>query len=136
MSTTVSIPSTIHRSRWGYHPISYEDFKILKYLRSRYWKAFFMANKWARWGRKATHNRRGPQPPLDPQIHDLGQAERFLARNVRGGELHGYWLNVPKLLQDARDDHEWSRMPKATPEEVTRVIDMAPYREIHAKLTT
>jgi hypothetical protein len=45
------------KSRWGWHPVSYEDFKILKDLHKLYWETWRQAHARWKWGRKCPHNR-------------------------------------------------------------------------------
>jgi hypothetical protein len=51
------VPFTAHRSKWGWHPVSYEDFQILRDLHKRYWKTLRQAYAWQRWARKEPQNR-------------------------------------------------------------------------------
>jgi hypothetical protein len=49
--------STVHQSRWGLHPCSYEDFRKIKLLHKHYWLAKRAIAAWDRWNRKLPHNR-------------------------------------------------------------------------------
>lgn len=51
------IEFTAYQSRWGWHPVSYEDFQILKAIHKRYWETYRQACHWARWYRKEPQNR-------------------------------------------------------------------------------
>lgn len=52
-----AIEFTAYRSRWGWHPISLEDFRILRAVYKRYWETLRAAYQWARWFRKEPQNR-------------------------------------------------------------------------------
>lgn len=84
----------IVRSRWGWHPCSYETFVLLKRLHVAYLEALRQYAAWQRWNRKAPHNRLlrrriraddghkigvevigpMPEPPLSPHFTTKRQA--------------------------------------------------------------
>lgn len=47
----------VHKSRWGYHAVGYEDFLLLKKLAMYERKAYARMRAWIRWGRKDAKNR-------------------------------------------------------------------------------
>jgi hypothetical protein len=119
------IPFTAYRSKWGWHPISYEDFQILRELRKRFWQTLRMAYAWQRWARKAPQNRvvytklyaesgphagavNGravvcalPEPQVDPLFIDTSKVSEFGAPNSRGNWGFGcrthHCLFTPRL---------------------------------------
>jgi len=144
--------SQVFQSRWGYHSVSREDFVILKALHRRYWRSVRLGAEWTRWARKSPQNRvrrqrrttQGPgrphtelvstetwlEPPLDPKVHDRGQAEDFKERPARSA-MHWSWLKIPLPLALAHQDYHEARIPRRSPAEV-RKIDMRPYLDLWA----
>jgi hypothetical protein len=61
MNATVNVgtllPANVFQSRWGFHPVSREIDKKLRFLNTVYQRALRMAATWRRWERKAPHNR-------------------------------------------------------------------------------
>jgi hypothetical protein len=61
MNATVNVgavlPAQVFQSRWGFHPVSRETDKKLRFLNLVYQRALRMAASWRRWERKAPHNR-------------------------------------------------------------------------------
>lgn len=57
MSTVNVNEAKVHQSRWGYHPISYESSRKLRFINSVYAKAQHKAGEWERWDRKQPQNR-------------------------------------------------------------------------------
>ncbi len=49
--------SLMFQSRWGFHPCDYPTYRKLKFLNQVYLRATRLAHAWARWQRKAPHNR-------------------------------------------------------------------------------
>ena len=47
----------IYRSRWGYHPVDYDTYRMIKKLAGYYWKAVSQWKTHRRWERKAPQNR-------------------------------------------------------------------------------
>ena len=50
------------RSRWGFHPCSYETFRKLKRLHKWYWQTVRDFHRWHRWWRKQPQNRTAVAP--------------------------------------------------------------------------
>jgi hypothetical protein len=50
------------KSRWGYHPCSYETYRKLKVLKKRFWESVIAYGNYKRWIRKQEQNRVGPEP--------------------------------------------------------------------------
>ena len=48
---------TVFQSKWGFHPVSREASKKLRYINGVYAKAQHMAGAWERWDRKMPENR-------------------------------------------------------------------------------
>ncbi|MGE3806079.1 MAG: hypothetical protein AB7K24_15520 [Gemmataceae bacterium] len=90
----------VFRSRWGYHPCSYETFLLLKELNREYERAVRQVAAWRRWHRKAPRNRvsqprlrneKGqrigygppapiPEPPVCSIFAQIVQVRRFVDR--------------------------------------------------------
>lgn len=122
----MSQTASIFRSRWGFHPCSYETFLKLKHLNGLYFRALREAAAWRRWHRKEPHNRvsrprlrnqagqvvgYGPPVPVsEPRLSTLFtqfvQVPRFVDR--RGGACpDGFFepevkLDPPTVVEDYR----------------------------------
>jgi hypothetical protein len=70
--------NAMFRSRWGFHPCDYPNFRKLKFLNQVYLEALRRAHAWARWERKDPHN----------------QVMRRRIRNEKGQTI-GYESSVP-----------------------------------------
>ncbi len=86
------------RSRWGFHPCDHATYRKLKFLNQVYLQAVRLAHAWARWKRKAPHNRvirrrihnekgqtigyEAPLPLPEPRICDVFSAKVFERRHV------------------------------------------------------
>lgn len=57
------------KSRWGYHPASYQTYCKLKKLHAAYWESKRLAARYKRWKNKLPQNRYSPEP-LNPLIYD------------------------------------------------------------------
>lgn len=66
MSTIVS-----HKSRWGYHPCSYETFTLIRKLHRYMWRMCRELGRQRAWERKRPENRKGPRPEVCPYIRRL-----------------------------------------------------------------
>jgi hypothetical protein len=64
MSTVTE--TAVYESRWGFHPVSYETFRKLKFLHKWYYQTLKDHARWRRWNRKFPHNRKGPEPQYCP----------------------------------------------------------------------
>ena len=68
----------MHKSRWGFHPCSYEEFRAIRAL----WSAVLVRRRqvaaWRRWSGKAPHNR-----VTRPRVRDSS------------GRVVGYAVGVP-----------------------------------------
>lgn len=56
-ATAAPVLSGIFQSRWGYHPCSYADYRVICRLFGHYLKAVRAYHAWCRWARKLPHNR-------------------------------------------------------------------------------
>lgn len=56
-ATVTDLPAGVHQSRWGFHPVSAEDFRKIKLLHKHYWIAKRRVAAHARWSRKLPQNR-------------------------------------------------------------------------------
>jgi len=57
MTTTMTTEKKVHQSKWGYHPISREASKKLRFINRVYAAAQHVAGAWERWDRKQPQNR-------------------------------------------------------------------------------
>jgi hypothetical protein len=57
MSATMTAEKTVHQSKWGFHPISREASKKLRFINSVYAKSQHLAGAYERWDRKQPQNR-------------------------------------------------------------------------------
>lgn len=55
--SAIESPSTVHQSKHGLHPCSYETFCKLRALAKAYYRSLSQVASWRRWARKAAHNR-------------------------------------------------------------------------------
>lgn len=140
-----------HQSRWGYHPVSREDFLVLKALKKRYWMGVKDAAEWCRWARKKESNRVrrqsvttetiGPdgEPKLNTVVGITPWPEPKLDEKVfpkKGMQFsgsweprpHWFWLDVDARLKRINEDFDKARLPCSSPGDVTP-LDMTPYRE-------
>jgi hypothetical protein len=124
----------VHQSSWGFHPIDYRTFTMLKELHKNYWETVRMVARWIRWNRK-TVRRYGPEPRYCPIfVKEEGHIETF---RTRDGYTGTRWL--PKTLVDHGivAAYRAARRPAATPDEVAP-ISLTPeeierlYREVEA----
>jgi len=63
---SIATETAVYESRWGFHPVSYETFRKLKFLHKWYYQTLKDHANWRRWIRKLPHNRKGPQPQYCP----------------------------------------------------------------------
>lgn len=129
-------PITVHRSRWGHHPCSWEMFQKLKKLNKAYQRAYRQFLQWNRWHRKEPQNRVlrrsirndkgwkigsevvGPRP--EPFLHPLF-TRRSMERDVVESTVLGREIEnetVGFVLLPVQEDLWNARHPVATPEEL------------------
>jgi hypothetical protein len=62
----------MHRSRWGFHPCSFEEFRALRAV----WRLVLLRRRqvaaWRRWNAKAPHNRATHERIRDPSGRVIG----------------------------------------------------------------
>lgn len=126
MTTTIE---KVYQSKFGYHPISFEASKKLRFINGVFAKAQHLAGAWERWNRKLPHNRvmkmairdengrkigteivknatGQPLPLVEPQICPLFHVKGSIyARSNGFGE---------RIMYDSRK----ARTPQPTPEDV------------------
>lgn len=127
-----------HRSRWGFHPCSWETHKKLCFLNRVYQAAVQKAAAWKRWERKAPHNRVARPRVRDASGRVVGYGEptplgeprlcpvfsSLATRKVVWHPTKGYNANGQDLTEPVLDDHRvpeaarMARSPVATPGEV------------------
>ena len=103
---------TTTRSRWGYHPCTFDIYRKLKYLKKKYWLTIRQFHAWHRWWRKEPQNRRGNQPSYCPFFVEH---RTWFKRTVRGG--HGYFKVYPRTVvgHEFCEWLEWARTPEPEP---------------------
>lgn len=121
------------RSRWGFHPCDYQTYRKLKILNQVYWQAIRLAHAWARWHRKAPHNRVmhrqirndkgqtiGYEPPValpEPKICPVFSQKVFEQRHVdKQGNFSREGFQEEKVVTEDFDipaDYASARKPVA-----------------------
>lgn len=110
--------ATSHRSRWGFHPVSYETYRKLKDLHKWYWMTVYAAHRWFRWDRK-TVKRVGPEPRYCPNFVENKKC-CVQSMMIDGNYRVRFY---PKTLVDhgIRQAYHAARMPKPAPEDVEKL---------------
>lgn len=62
----------IFKSRWGYHPVDYEEFLFLKKAHWLLFCAYRDVNRYKRWSNKDPQNRKGPEPRVPDGFIETG----------------------------------------------------------------
>lgn len=121
---TENNPAPGLKSRWGYHPCTYEVYGLLKDLHRWYWQTVYDFHRWHRWQRKQPQNRVGPEPVF---------CELFVEDTVwykpcrRGDEVH--FKVYPKMLID-HDVVDLYRKARTPMPESCSVFDAAMFDRI------
>lgn len=112
---TTAVQTKTYKSKWGYHPVSYETFLKLKELNKWFHFTLYALGRWVRWDRKTVHQH-GPEPKYCGTFV-WNRAEWRKHVNKDG---HTEFRFYPKTRVDhgIREALYEARMPKATPEEV------------------
>ena len=108
----MSSVSNPHRSRYGFHPCTFEIYQQLKYLHRRYWETLRQFHNWHRWNRKRPENRIGNEPKFCAQFVDNRPWAKPITRNGQQG-----FKRYPQTVLDhdvIRLYHE-ARMPQTEP---------------------
>lgn len=128
-----------HKSRFGFHPCSYEMFLKLKALNRMYWEALHQQAAWHRWERKEPHNRvirprirnsKGevvaygatiPRP--EPKLNSFLEKVTYQTRQDRQGQWQRTAISREKVVfkegwGKVLSDYSNARYAKPTPEEV------------------
>ena len=105
----MSSVSNTHRSRYGFHPCTFEVYRQLKYLHRRYWDTLRQFHTWHRWNRKQPENRIGNEPKFCTFFVENRPWAKRVTRNGETG-----FKRYPKTVVDhdvVRLYHE-ARMPQ------------------------
>lgn len=86
--------SPVFQSRWGFHPVSYQDFLKMKQINKNYYYLIRLYLKSHRWHRKHPLNRYGPEPP------DLSKYDPIF-RSLGGNPL--FYINYQRFLSEYRN---------------------------------
>ena len=108
----MSSVSNTHRSRYGFHPCTFEIYRQLKYLHRRYWETLRQFHTWHRWNRKRPENRIGNEP----KFCEVFVENRPWAKPVMRNGQQAFKLYPKTVLEHdvIRLYHE-ARMPQAEP---------------------
>ena len=135
-------------SKWGFHGVNYEDFKILKTLYKWYWETLRDGYRWQAWNRK-TVNQKGNGPVTNDNFISTATVTSFftVTPGIKGGRTH--YLDFTPILRplmgrpnfmnqsidymDIVADFFYARMPVADAADVI-AVNMAPYREFYKKV--
>ena len=118
------------KSRFGYHPCSYETFRKLKDLHKAYWQAVRDFHRWFRWDRKESQN----QP--EPKYCSLFLENKGWLRYTVSDDGHRRGKYFPKKLIDHGiiELYQQARMPSATPVEPFKEEILANIEKLHVDL--
>ena len=101
------------KSRWGFHPCSYETYLQLKQLKKRFWETVYAYERWRRWARKL--NRVGDEPKFCPlfQKEKTGHWSQALDQyfleyfeKVRHGKAEEIEPLHPMIVKRIEDMHQ------------------------------
>ena len=116
------------RSRWGYHPCSYEFYRKLKYLHRHYWIALRQFHHWNRWFRKEAQNRIGSEPKYCPAFVENSP---WVKRFVHKGE-HGFKLYLRTVVDHGLvESYHASRMPSPDPVKPFGESEIAKFEKLY-----
>lgn len=132
----------IHKSRWGYHSCSYEDFVKLRKAHLLFYKAYTDAKKYIRWFNKEPQNRGTTNPPVPEEIvsiidegyYALG-INRDRVRTMRYGKhmISGKTDRRPLYLI-VLEQYRNAKRPKESPENVSPLSLPKNYEDALAKI--
>jgi hypothetical protein len=131
MSSTLTLPATVHQSRWGYHPCSQEDFKKLKQTHRALLRLHQDAKRYIRWANKTVY--RTEHPPIGAIIGDFLTENGLHYSNLETDqEKCKKWFGLGfrrykgrNLYLHILNEYRNARTPRATQEEV-RPLDLPP----------
>lgn len=120
-----------HKSRWGYHPCSYEDFLKLKLTHKLLLRAYCDVKRWVRWYHKEPQNRK-TEEPVHPSFLVHHGYHRVNERVFYGCGFAQY--QNQNLYLHVLEQYQRARKPVATPAEVLPLNLPTGYEEIIKKL--
>ena len=132
----------VFKSKWGYHPVSYEDYLILKAIHKRFWESLKGAYRWQSWNRKKSGNRTLTEPKLD--LAFVKKEPSFMLTKMVDGYARMHLLDFTttfKLISlycfrsnrlDIIRDFRNARLPCNDPKDV-QPLNMVPYRDFFYK---
>ena len=136
MSATLTTETKIHQSKWGYHPVSHEDFLKLKEAHGLLLRAYRDTKRNKRWCNKDSQNRRGKEPKCPEFMTEYGYhildertfyGHGFLRCRDSNGAYQNYYLHILRQYRKARK-------PVDTPEAVEPLDLPGNFDEIIEKL--
>lgn len=123
-----------YQSRWGHHPISYQDFLILKAIHKRYWATLREAYSWQRWKNK-TVNQVGEEPEIDPIFIEANKRSYFTT-TMKNGDQRWHNLRFVRKVRNIVEDFNNARMPIENPEDVVEMTteDLNFYKKVYQEM--
>lgn len=110
--TNMSSLTQSHRSRFGFHPCSYQDYQKLKYLHRRYWETLRRFHQWHRWNQKLAENRIGAEPEFcEVFVENRPWAKPILRHGEPGFKRYSKTVIDHGVIQL----YQQSRMPSEEP---------------------
>ena len=105
-----------NKSRFGYHPCSYETFAKIKEIHKAYWKALKDFHRWNRWNRKQPQNRFG----IEPKYNDLFVVNKTWMRVTTMSDGHDRIVLFSKTVVDygIMELYRQARIPMPEPVEM------------------
>ena len=127
----MSSVSGTHRSRFGFHPCTFEIYRQLKYLHRRYWETLRQFHTWHRWNRKRPENRIGNEPKFCGFFVENRPWAKPITRN---GE-QGFKL-YPKTVvdHDVIGLYHEARMPQTEPVDLFSDQQIAAIKRLYEKV--
>lgn len=137
-----------HQSRWGFHPVSYQDYLMLKALHKYHFQALYQRGAWERWNNKDPQNRVTFRKIRNEQGQVIGREITGKVGepkyNLRGYVIQErqYWSSEQrKVVVDHKGldivrDFNSARYPVDTPDQVNFLVrdNLDAYRELYVKL--
>lgn len=103
-----------YKSRWGFHPCSYELFVKLRCLHKQYWQTVYAFHRWHRWWRKEPQNRTSPEPGFCPAF----VLDEPWYKPVRLGGVDGFKVYPRKVVDHGVVElYHAARRPRPEPVE-------------------
>ena len=128
MTTTTLEKTQIFQSRWGFHPVDYEEFLFLKKAHQLLFHAYCDVKKYKRWYNKDPQNRKGPEPRVPDGFVETGYhkcgAKVFYGKGFRRYGRENLYHHILEEYRYARIPHaaEYVR-PLDLPDDLDQIIE-------------